>query len=244
VIVIAIAAVTAAGLVAFGAGGEAFSKLGRELADGFANAAPGMLLVGGAFLGGVLWLLTTIRYLRRLRQQCLSCGRPVRGHFANAGTWGRCVTIAAALCPLPYALLRMTWLSPWPVLMDAAELDASPEMRVFGLCLGFAALAGSVLTVGLISRWGEIFPRWIPVLRGRAVPAGPPAVVALVVAGAITLAGRSILQSVVTGEANIGEIGAVALLIFPFPIWGPLLGAAAIAYHLRRRGACQQCVAE
>ena len=131
----------------------------------------------------------------------------------------------------------MTWLTPWPVMIDAAELEANPAIRVFGLSLGFAALGGSVLTVGLISRWGEVFPRWLPVLRGRAVPAA----VALVVAGAITLAGRSIIQPVVTGDANLGEAGAEALLIFPFPIWGPLLGAAAIAYYLRRRGACVRC---
>lgn len=180
--------------------------------------------------------------MRQLRGQCLGCGRPPRSRpAANVGTWGRWVTIGAALCPLPYALLRMTWLTPWPVMMDAAELEANPAIRVFGLSLGFAALGGSVLTVGLISRWGEVFPRWLPVLRGRPVPAAPPAAVALVVAGAITLAGRSIIQPVVTGDANIGEIGTEALLIFPFPIWGPLLGAAAIAYYLRRRGACKRC---
>ncbi|WP_165959510.1 hypothetical protein [Nonomuraea longispora] len=26
-----------------------------------------------------------------------------------------------------------------------------------------------MLTLGLIGRWGEVFPRWIPMLRGRPV---------------------------------------------------------------------------
>lgn len=241
-LVVTVAAVViATGLVVFGANGEAFSNAGRAMARGFAEAGPGMLLVGGAFVGGALWLASTVRHLRRLRKQCVGCGRPARGLAGNVATWGRWATIGAALCPLPYALLRMTWVTPWPVSMDVAVLEADPGMRVFGLSLGFAALAGGVLTLGLISRWGEVFPRWVPVLRGRVVPAGPPAAVALVVAGAITLAGRSILQTVAAGEADLDGFGVNVLLILPFPIWGPLLGAAAIAYYLRRRGQCRQC---
>ncbi|MGH3352830.1 MAG: hypothetical protein ACRDPS_19360 [Nocardioides sp.] len=241
VVVTIAAAVIATGLVVFGANADAFSDAGHALAGGFAKAGPGMLLVGGAFVGGALWLASTVRHLRRLREQCVHCGRPARGFVGDAATWGRWVTIGAALCPLPYALFRMTWMTPWPVSTDVAVLEADPGMRVFGLSLGFAAIAGSVLTIGLISRWGEVFPRWVPVLRGRVVPAGPPAAVALVVAGAVTLAGRSSLQSVDGGEGGIDALGAEALLLLPFPIWGPLLGAAAIAYFVRRRSQCRHC---
>lgn len=235
------AALVATCLVLFGANWEAFSEAGRAMVRGLAEAGPGMLFVGGSFIGGWLWLASTVRHLRRLREQCAACGRPARGLAGNVATWGRWATIGAALCPLPYALLRSTWLTPWPVSMDVAVLEADPGLRVFGLSLGFAALAGSVLTLGLISRWGEVFPRWVPVLRGRVVPAGPPAAVALVVAGAIALAGRSVLQTVVAGEGGFDALEAEALLVFPFPIWGPLLGAAAVAYYLRRRGQCRRC---
>ena len=242
VVLAVVVGAVAAGLAATGAGAAAFAELGRGLRDGFAEAAPGLLVVGGAFAGGLLWLASTVRQLRRLRRQCGACGRPARSRLlADPARWGRWVTIGAALCPLPYALLRMTWLTPWPVMMDPEVLAAHPGMRTFGLSLGFAALGGSVLTIGLVSRWGEVFPRWVPVLRGRDVPAGPPTAVALVVAAAVTLAGRSIVQAVAAGKASVGELGAEALLIFPFPVWGPLLGAAAVAYHLRRRGRCGRC---
>ncbi|MBC7277816.1 hypothetical protein [Nocardioides sp.] len=241
VVITVAAAAIATGLVVFGANADSFSHMTDELAGGFAEAGPAMLFVGGAFIGGALWLASTVRHLRRLREQCVGCGHPARGLAGNVATWGRWVTIGAALCPLPYVLLRMTWMTPWPVSMEAAVLEADPGLRVFGLSLGFAALAGSVLTLGLISRWGEVFPRWIPVLRGRSVPAGPAAAAALVVAGAITLAGRSVLQPVAAGDGGIAVLGDVTLLLVPFPIWGPLLGAAAIAYFLRRRTQCRRC---
>ena len=102
VVLLAAVALIAAGLVSFGAGADAFTELGDGLAEGFGNAGPGMLLVGGSFLGGALWLASTVRGVRQLRGQCLGCGRPAPSrHTANVGTWGRWVTIGAALCPLP-----------------------------------------------------------------------------------------------------------------------------------------------
>ena len=41
-----------------------------------------------------------------------------------------------------------------------------------------------MLTIGLICRWGEIFPRWMPFLAGRPVPvlaaAGPGSFIAAI----------------------------------------------------------------
>jgi hypothetical protein len=65
--------------------------------------------------------------------------------------------------------------------------------------------------------------------------------VALVVAGALTLAGRSVLQPVAAGDGGIAVLGDATLFLVPFPIWGPLLGAAAIAYFIRRRTQCRRC---
>src|SRR5918997_5241958 len=96
--------------------------------------------------------------------------RPAWTRPEAAARWGRVAVVVAALCALPYGLLRMTWLTPWPVGMDPAELVAVPEMRLHGLLLGSAALAGAVLTTGLVARWGEVWPRWMPVVRGRPVP--------------------------------------------------------------------------
>ncbi len=129
--------------------------------------------------------------------------------------------------------MRMTWLTPWPTIMDAAELEANPAMRIFGLSLGFAAIGGSVLTVGLLRDWGSIYPRWIPFVGGRPVSPTWPTVLAIVVGTALTVAGRSMAQ-MSFGETAVVASRVEAFLVLPFPIWGPLLIAAAIAYYRRR----------
>lgn len=157
--------------------------------------------------------------------------------------WGKAVTIAAAVCPLPYAFLRLLWLTPWPVDLRA-DMDR-PEVRMQGAFLGVAALVGCLLTLGLISRWGERFPRWVPFLGERTVPPALAVVPGIVVAAAATMAGPGLLLSgLESNGAGLGLAGvALTVLIFPFPIWGPLLAAAVLAYHLRRgldtvSGAC------
>jgi hypothetical protein len=46
-------------------------------------------------------------------------------------------------------------------------------LRAGGLALGFEAgfvLAGTVLPLALVYRWGQVFPGWVPLLAGRGVP--------------------------------------------------------------------------
>ncbi|MEU6729290.1 hypothetical protein ABZ917_36775 [Nonomuraea wenchangensis] len=145
----------------------------------------------------------------------------------SADRWGRVATIGAALCPLPYALYRLTWLTPWPTDADVTG-PLRADTRLQGLLLAFAALAGAVLTLGLISRWGEVFPRWVPVFHGRPVPVRLPVVAGGAVAGICCLASPGlVVDSVVRGQPG-------ALLLWPYPLWGALLAAAVLAYRLRR----------
>lgn len=138
--------------------------------------------------------------------------------------------VIAAVRALPYGLVRLAWLTPWPLGGDAAELAAHPEMRLHGLLLGLAALAGAVLTTGLVAGWGEVWPRWLPVLRGRPVPVAAAVVPGTLVATLFTVA--AIPFSAMAISSGMPEV----LFYFPFPVWGPALGAAVLAYALRRRG--------
>ena len=135
----------------------------------------------------------------------------------------------AAVCALPYGLVRLTWLTPWPLAGSAAELAAHPEIRLHGLLLGLAALAGAVLTTGLVAA-GARFAALAPVLRGRPVPVAAAVVPGTLVATLFTVA--AIPFSAMAVSSGTPEM----LLYFPFPIWGPALGAAVLAYALRRRG--------
>lgn len=115
-----------------------------------------------SILGGVLWAMAAWS---------------ARGHAARPPRWGRWVTYAAAVLALPYGISRVAWAMGIPLGTTAGPLtDGSAAAAVEGagryseLVLGGLCFVGAVLTLGLVQRWGEVFPRWIPLLRGRRVP--------------------------------------------------------------------------
>lgn len=195
--------------------------------EGLVRAQPRMAVLLFLATGGTLWLAAgwvAVRTGSDGTPQAWT--RPER-----AARWGRVATIVATLCALPYTLLRATWLTPWPLGLPAGtDLSSMPETRLQGLLLGGAALAGAVLTTGLVARWGEVWPRWMPGLRGRPVPLAA----AVVPATLVTLALASAAVSMVMMAVGVDELWM--LLAFPLPVWAPALGAATLGYVLRRRG--------
>lgn len=227
------------GFVSVGILWEVLSSIGA----GFVRLGMRPVYVFFFLLGGLVWAAVALSASRRLHDRCAACGRPA-GRWTTpeaAARWGRWVTVGAALCPLPYALLRLTWLTPWPIGFDADELASTPGIRLFGLGLGMAAVAGSVLTLGLIQRWGEVWPRWVPRLAGRRVPVAAAVVPGLVVAVLLAVAGHSLTQQTVLAILDGDSSSAWLLLALPFPLWAPLLALATVAYYLRRRGSCARC---
>lgn len=147
---------------------------------------------------------------------------------AAAARWGRLVTIGAALCPLPYVLYRLTWLTPWPTDTDLTGPHLDPGTRLQGVSIAVGALIGAVLTLGLISRWGEVFPRWVPIYHGRPVPVRLPVIAGGLVAGACCLASPGLTVNAIEQD-RLGQ-----LLLWPYPLWAALLTVAVFAYWLRR----------
>lgn len=218
----------ASGIVSAAAVGEMFAELGAGVSDGarmFPLALSAVAIAGGGIWAALAWRLLT-------RGGSLSYGPRARARVVR---WGRWLTIAAALGPVPYLIARLTWLTPWPQFSPAA-IDLPPGARVFGLLLGLAALGGSVLTIGLIRPWGEVVPAWIPVLGGRVVPPRIPAAIGFTVGLVVSIAGRPFVQLVVSEPT----VGVTFLLWLPLPIWGPLLMAASVAYYLRRVSSAHQ----
>ncbi|WP_052423338.1 hypothetical protein [Nonomuraea candida] len=173
-------------------------------------------------------------------------GSFARGRGVTVPRWGRAVTIAAALCPVPYAVARLTWATPWPlggydprtghITLIAAEAGDAAT-RIQGFLIGLSAVVAVVLTLGLIGRWGEVVPRWVPWSGGRPVPValavGPGAF------GAVALCVSA--PGVLAGAVQMGSWwdGVLFVLMFPCPVWGPLLGAAVFAYRARRSAAAE-----
>jgi hypothetical protein len=176
-------------------------------------------------LGGVVWTALTMQLLLQRRDD-----EPAPGWLApeRAAKWGRAAAWIAFACALPYGLVRMTWLTPWAYAGGPIGEDFPIETRIWGLLLGFAALGGGVLCLGLTQRWGERWPFWMFAFKGRPVP---PMIA--IVPGAI-MAGVFTFMAVPMAALGIRQDAPELIWSFPFGVWGPALGAATFAYAIRR----------
>jgi hypothetical protein len=199
-----------------------------------------------AVIGGLLIAAALLRWQRRAAGDCLTCGRgeqPAAWTSPQAAArWGRWAVYVAATIPVSYALTRFAWLAGIPLGMssqDLAELRESGAVWA-GAGLGAFACVGTVLTFGLIQRWGEVFPRWMIGLAGRRVPIRLAVIPATFVAIAVTAGSVGLLMSA-RGSDGLPLSNVAVLPMLLWPLWGAALGAATLAYHLRRRGRCPRC---
>ncbi|SCG67547.1 hypothetical protein [Micromonospora coxensis] len=199
-----------------------------------------------AVVGGVLLAGAVLAWQRRTAAGCPACGRDGTdgdgARLAAVVRRGRWATYLAALIPALYAVTRLAWAVGVPLGIDRAILD---EMRDSGAVwaaagLGGFAMVGSILTLGLVQRWGERFPRWMPGLAGRRVPVALAVVPAGGVAVAVTAAGVGLLSTPAFWDFSEGVDLATAPALL-WPLWGVALAVATYAYHLRRRGGCRRC---
>ncbi|GIG86130.1 hypothetical protein [Plantactinospora endophytica] len=199
-----------------------------------------------AVVAGVLLARAVLAWQFRTVGACGRCGRRAGGDTwtsaDSAARWGRWAVGVAAVIPVLYAITRLAWAAGIPLGITDEFLR---EMRRTGLVWAGAGLAGfgllgAVLTLGLVQRWGERFPRWMVGLAGRRVPIKLAVVPATLVAISITAAGLTLY-----GQPELfTELGGGSLTVIPmalWPLWGAALGAATLAYHLRRRGGCAHC---
>jgi hypothetical protein len=149
---------------------------------------------------------------------------------------------------LPFVVLpHCLWRLPFAVDFHMGMLDpAKPHppwwiaFYVVGLSVLTEALA--LLSTGLVSGWGEVVPRWVPVLGGRRV--APPAAVVPAVLGGLALvamfdlypfAWLGVLPEV--PFSNVWWMLLARVCITPAMLWGPIVLTLAVAYQRRRRPA-------
>jgi hypothetical protein len=210
------------GVIDYGAVGDFLGTLGSALAEIGAYMAVQVWVVAG----GGIWAALTLNHLLNGRE-----GRPAPGWLAphRAARWGRAASWIAFACAVPYGVSRLSWLTPWMWLggpLDSSQID--PATRVWGLCLGFAALGGGILCLGMTYRWGTRWPFWMPVVKGRPVPPK------IAVIPATTVAALFTFVSVPFVALAIRQDALEMVWAFPFYVWGPALGAATLAYAIRR----------
>jgi hypothetical protein len=196
---------------------------------------------GILLLGALLWIGAAATLNRRhlAARQAEGSGLP-RGPVNGrpVSPLARIAALLALVVPALYAFTRVSWALGFPLGLpeDMYESGLAVGLWWRGLGLAIVAVGAGVLTLGLVQRWGEVFPRWLPVLRGRVVPVGlavvPGTAAALVIlSGGLTFV-RSVLSGEVTLEGNWAAIGPELL----WPLWGAAVAVATLAYYRRRTG--------
>ena len=162
--------------------------------------------------------------------------KPIRRH--TVPRWAVILAHVAAVTPVLSSLWRLPMIFGFSMGLDDIDTMMShPLWLRAGYLVGLGVLSEGLafLTVGLVRPWGETVPRWVPVLRGRNIPA-----------------------ALAVGVATIGGVGATALFTtmafawsgnftavdgwvilqtacyLPLLAWGPLVLAVTWSYARRR----------
>lgn len=194
-----------------------------------------LLLLGMAFA------LTALAYRRRTAGACGNCGRDDHAGTDRIVKWGRPAVVVAIVTPLIYCSTRWLWALGFRLGIDPEWFQEGQENGLWlaGALLATMGALGAILTLGLVQRWGEVFPRWMIGLRGRRVPPMLAVVPATVVGVLVASAGfMYIRMAFVMGVEGKWVTNMPETL---WPVWGGALIVAALAYHRRRRLACGGC---
>jgi hypothetical protein len=202
-------------------------------------------------IGGFLWLAATVSYARRSGDACLYCGRRegLEGWTSpsKAARWGRIAVYVAMVVPVFYAVTRYAWALGIPLGMSEEHLLRGQESGTWisGLFLATFGLVGAVLMLGLVQRWGEVFPNWMIGLAGRRVPIALAVVPASIVSVLLMVGGIAIWSSYAQmADAAVASGQDMGIVVGPaalFLIWGAALAVATLGYYYRRRGPCSVC---
>jgi hypothetical protein len=192
-----------------------------------------------------------VRPAGRLRGACAAAHHPVPG----VSRWARNAAYAVPYTVLPASLWRIA-LCTFHVPIGRGQIGSGVTssgvpgvpIELYAIVLSIVSELLAFTAVGLVCTWGEVVPRWMPVLRGRRVP-----VLAAVVPAAVGAVALPLLWTWVAASFSLGmrvngrPLGGDSVLSFgdwkglvavvayaPLLLWGPLLGAVTISYWKRR----------
>ncbi|WP_234335909.1 hypothetical protein [Streptomyces sp. NRRL S-920] len=225
--------------------------------------------------GAGLLSMVAVAHRRRLRGRCARCGQahdgPGEGRWtalthppASTASARTRVTAYVLLCGLlPWAVVKTVWLfggdaigvsgAAWRHDVETEATGASRALASVGVDVSvLAALLGVFLLAGLMYRWGQVFPRWTPLLAGRRVPRLLPLIPAWLTGGALSVYGTGLLVyallsavGVVPGLEPVGVFttteGMAWMVAFGGMSFGGLgagLLVAARSYATRSRPVC------
>lgn len=211
-----------------------------------------IICIIGAFSFG----FAAIVFQRKTRNACEYCGRSENDKELFLVRWSKWITYVAVLAPIPYAITRYAWALGMSLGIDQNFLadfsSVNPIHHLIEWVFGSLCIAGGLLTLGLIQKWGEVFPSWFPFIGGKRVPVLLAVIPATYVSIAVTSAGFIFTFSVIAVKFHLLPAGDNMLLngsniwgafgpMLLWIPWGVSLGLATLAYYYRRRGCCGHC---
>ncbi|MFD9903828.1 hypothetical protein [Streptomyces sp. NPDC059063] len=221
--------------------------------------------------GAALLTLVAVAYRRRLSGRCPRCGQRHTGGSEGplahpaASTASRRTRVAAYLLMcglLPWAGVKTIWLcggdaisvrgEAWQDEVESKATGASRALASVGVDVTvLGGLLGIFLLLGLLHRWGQVFPRWTLFLAGRRVPRLLPLIPAwltgagLALYGTLLTIGSALMaigvvpkpepDGVFTTGAGLAWMVAFGGFAFGGLGWGLLIGARSYAARTRPR---------
>jgi hypothetical protein len=218
------------------------------LFEGFrADAVVSLLATGGGIGGGILCLVIAAGERRLAAHACESCGR-VHGRSPES-RWERAPGWAFAGAYLAVAgfVARMSvWLfdlvaGRWP---SAATQASGPSWTAMVVFMVLMSLAGTLLPLALVHRWGRLWPAWVRPLRGRPVPRWLVLGTGLFFGASLTAYfGIAGMIAWIRGDFG-GAFLPLLLEMGGYTLWGVGLLVAAASYFALTRPPCPPMVPE
>ncbi|MEU6710075.1 hypothetical protein ABZ897_01235 [Nonomuraea sp. NPDC046802] len=170
---------------------------------------------------------------------------------AGVPRWAVLTAYAIPLVVLPSSLWRIAGLIlNVPLLEFGPTSPGGHEGPIGGwwyiLLLSVLSEAAAFLAVGLISEWGETWPRWMPILGGRRVPVMTAVIPAGLGALALLIFPYAMIMISLGLKINGEPTGLIThgwqtvifhVMYWPLAAWSPLLALLTMHYYRRRRTA-------
>lgn len=174
---------------------------------------------------------------------------------AGVPRWARLAAYAIPCTVLPSSLWRVAAYSFHAPIADGPTRAPSGlpgvPLELYVVLLSVLTEVVAFTAVGLVARWGQVVPGWVPILGGRSVPRWAAVGAGALGAGILTLLWTWVAVHFALGQRIDGSPrsalaplnfndwrGGLAVATYaPLVMWGPLLAAVTISYERRCRSA-------
>jgi hypothetical protein len=211
------------------------------LFEGVATGSVASLLAtGSGAAAGVLCVITAASQRRSAARACDACGRiHGRSPESRADQAPRWAFVGAYLAVAGFAARISVWLADtiagrWQASVETSDVSW-PAMITF---VALMSVAGTVLPLALVHRWGRIWPAWTGPLRGRHVPRWLVLGTGLFMGASLTAYfGIAGMIAWILGEFG-GSFVPLMLEMGGYTIWGVGLLVSATSYFALTRPPC------